>query len=105
MKAFLGFGLPWLIVTLANSAAAFTPAKTDGTFLSKGSFGLDATSLKFSVPFFCGCALLCTMTLCVGRYAYKAELGHRRKLGVAYWFVLLWLAFVVLTAMQIAEVF
>merc|ERR1712070_692985 len=72
VNVFLGLGLPWLLATIINTGAKFTPENTGG---NSGAFPLIAGSLGFSVVIFSICAIVCIATLYIRRAVVGCELG------------------------------
>mmetsp|Transcript_32344 Transcript_32344/g.62174 ORF Transcript_32344/g.62174 Transcript_32344/m.62174 type:complete len:898 (-) Transcript_32344:491-3184(-) len=86
VNVFLGLGLPWLMAVIWKG----------------GDYSYPAGDLKFSVQVFTVCALMCLFTLFVRRKLDGAELGGNR-LGAkvtAVFFVTLWFAYIIMSAMQ-----
>jgi len=98
VNVFLGLGLPWLLATIINTGAGFTPKKTDG---NKGDYPMIAGSLGFSVVIFSICAIVCILTLYVRRAIFGYELGGKAAKPTGMFFISLWLIYVGISSLEI----
>lgn len=97
VNVFLGLGLPWVLATCINSAAGFTPQKTEG---NEGDYPMIAGSLGFSVVIFCICAVTCICTLYLRRCLFGYELGGKMKTPTGIFFCGLWLVYVLISSLE-----
>ncbi|XP_076813296.1 sodium/calcium exchanger 1-like isoform X2 [Clavelina lepadiformis] len=93
VNVFLGLGISWLMGTIYHKTVYGT------------NFPVDSGSLAFSVALYSICAVLCVVTLMARRYIPalgKCELGGPvgPKWATAGFFTLLWILYVVLSALQ-----
>merc|ERR1711871_1710209 len=68
--------------------------------LKKGSFGIVAGSLGFSVVVFCCCALICIAGLYLRRFQFGYELGGAYKMQTGAFFIVLWFVYVILSILE-----
>lgn len=97
VNVFLGLGLPWLLATIINTSAKFTPENTGG---NSGAFPLIAGSLGFSVVIFSICAIVCIATLYIRRAVVGCELGGGLKYPTGALFIGLWLVYVLCSSLE-----
>jgi len=107
VNVFLGLGLPWTIGALywkVNGRNADWDAKYPEliALYPDGGFAVPAGDLGFSVAVFAVCAVFTLLTIVARRKAFKAELGGPpvTKYATAIFFVLLWFAYIALSAMK-----
>jgi Ca2+/Na+ antiporter len=118
VNVFLGLGLPWLLAAIywsgGEASAEWTTYLNSITSLSAaeklaiatnhpGGFIVPAGSLAFSVIVFSVCACICLATIVLRRFKGLGELGGPKgaKYATGALFVLLWFAYVTLSALKI----
>ena len=89
VNVFLGLGTPWLLAAIVNS-------------IRGEPFIVCAGDLSFSVTIFTVCAIICIGTLILRRYTVGGELGGSTgtKWATFVLFVVLWLVYVMLSALK-----
>jgi len=97
VNVFLGLGLPWVLATVINTSAGFTPNKTKG---NKGDYPMISGSLGFSVIIFAICAITCIATIYLRRYTLGYELGGKYKNVTGAFFCTLWLVYVMISSLE-----
>merc|ERR1711871_1634056 len=106
VNVFLGLGLPWLIATITHTSSNYAPkippfsGMLEGKQLARGSFGIVAGSLGFSVIVFCCCALVCVAGLYLRRFQFGYELGGAYKMQTGAFFIVLWFVYVILSILE-----
>jgi len=110
VNVFLGLGLPWALAAVYWSHLASEEAQAEwaARYTSepwyepgmKIAFAVPAGDLGFSVGVFSACACTCLGVLVLRRWALGFELGGptATKYGSAVFFVLLWFAYISLSA-------
>ena len=105
VNVFLGVGLPWVISTVYWSLAGANEEwqrRYGGRGYPEGAFVVEAKDLNSSVTLFMVCSLVCLATLGLRRKTVGGELGGPvvTKYATAALFVALWMAFVLISALQ-----
>ncbi|KAK8950798.1 Magnesium/proton exchanger [Platanthera zijinensis] len=94
VNIYIGIGIPWLIDTSYNFVAYRQPL-----------YILNAAGLSFSLLVFFATSACCVTVLVLRRLVLGAELGGPRLYAwiTAAYFILLWLVFVILSSLKIAN--
>ena len=105
VNVFLGVGLPWVISTVYWSVAGANEEwqrRYGGRGYPEGAFVVEAKDLNSSVTLFMVCSFVCLATLGLRRKTVGGELGGPvvTKYATAALFVALWIAFVLISALQ-----
>jgi len=109
VNVFLGLGLPWMIATFAQMGYEWDGeemASGEPWTDTKGTYGMEAGDLGFSVILFCICAVTCIAGLYVRRFLHKnsegvpCELGGPLKNVYGGFFIGLWILYVVLSSLK-----